>query len=238
MIISYHGPEKSGKTTFGFTFPKPIIHLDFDLGRDRAIHRFKGEENLIASIPLPEPPGWSIGSGEATRLWAEFCSRYDQALKDPQVKTIFIDTGTQMWKSDTQEYLENHVKRVNPKRTQLQQIEYRMPNDRMRAKVLAARMAGKILVISHYETDEYDERWIEQPDGKMKKESIKTGRKLHAGFGEIRNLTDMHLYLYVDKFTPMAVIETPGYAPLNAVGCRIPNPSYETLMNVVNLLRR
>lgn len=248
MIISYHAPEKAGKTTFGFTFPKPILHFDFDCGRDRAIWRFPNEAHLIKSIPLPEAPDWSIGSGTATRLWDYFCRVYDQAITDPNIRTIFIDTGTQMWKVDHQEYLENFVKRAKPTRLQLQETEYRVPNDRMRGKILAARNTDKTLVIAHYETPERDERWVEQPDGKVKKESVITGRKLHAGFREMRNLVDMHLYLYLNPtpvqnspiplLVPTAVIETPGYAPLNSVGIPIANPTYDKLMNFVNDLRK
>jgi hypothetical protein len=250
LIISYHGPEKSGKTTFGFTAPKPMLHLDFDMGRERAIHRFRSVEKDIITVPLPEPPGWVIGSGAATALWANFERIYDQGLRDTGIKSIFIDTGTQMWKANTQEYLENHVKRVNPNRIQLQQMEYRTPNDRMRSKILAARTCGKILMIAHYETDEREERWVPRPDGGVIKETVKTGRKEHAGFGEMRNLTDMHLRVFTkmthemnvagvaqDRLVPYARIETPGWAPLNAVGLEIAEPTYDLLVLMVKTMR-
>lgn len=249
LVITYYGEEKTGKTTFGFTCPKPMLHLDFDLGRERAIWRFKDADQII-SIPLPEPPNWAIGSGAATKLWATFEAYYEKGLADPQMKTIFIDTGTQMWKANTQEYLENYVKRSNPKRQQLQQIEYRMPNDRMRAKVLAARGAGKLLVISHYESDIYEERFVQHPDGTVTKESVPTGQKRHSGFGDITYLTDLHLRLTLHnvntdpitgkpqnpiKLRPFATVETPN--PLSVYGYEFAEPSYDRLMQTIEIMR-
>jgi len=249
-IITFYGPEKCGKTTLGFTAPKRILHIDFDCGRERAIWRFRSCEADIITVPLPEPPDWAIGSGAATRLWATFEHIYDVGLHDPTIKTVFIDTGTQMWKADTQEYLENYVRRTNPKRTQLQQIEYRMPNDRMRAKILAARTVNKNLIISHYESDEYEERFVTAPDGSVKKESVKTGRKLHAGFTDIPNLTDLHLYAFLrnvvvhnrdgtaqPKFVPFVQILTPGWAPLSAIGLEIPEPTFERVEALIEGMR-
>ncbi len=44
MIASAWGLEGSGKSTFGLTFPKPLFHLDLDLGGfDRAVWRLEQE---------------------------------------------------------------------------------------------------------------------------------------------------------------------------------------------------
>ena len=247
LILSYHGASKTGKTTFGFTAPKPLAHLDFDLGRERAIWRFKPEEQQqIISYPLAEPPKWNIGSGDATRLWANFERYYEQCLNSPYFKTIFIDTGTQMWKANHQEYLENYIQKTSRKpRTTLLQIEYRTPNDRMRAKLLAARQSGKLLIVSHYEADEYEERWVTDADGSPKKESIKTGRKTHSGFGEMTNLTDLHLYTYLKQkqvngrtlYIPAMVVLTCGIAPPSIIGAELEEPTWNKLMELIERSR-
>lgn len=52
MIVSLWGVEGSGKSTVGLTFPKPLFHLDLDLGGfDRAIWRIEGEAEK-AGTPL------------------------------------------------------------------------------------------------------------------------------------------------------------------------------------------
>jgi hypothetical protein len=44
MIVSAWGLEGSGKSTFGLSFPKPLFHLDLDLGGfDRAVWRLEQE---------------------------------------------------------------------------------------------------------------------------------------------------------------------------------------------------
>jgi hypothetical protein len=244
-VYSFHGSAKSGKTTFGFTFPKPMLHLDFDLGRERAIYRFKDVANQIHSVPLPEPPGWAIGSGAATKLWMSFTEVYHRGLSDPNIKTIFWDTGTQVWKANTQEYLETVIAKKNSRR-QLLQIEYREPNDRMRSLIMEARQSNKILLIGHYETDDYQEQFVSVPGGSLVKDSVKTGRKLHAGFGEMPFITDSHFYTYVNHVLqpgntylhiPYLRIEVTGNFPMNATGYEIAEPSYDKLMVALAMFR-
>ena len=153
LVTTYYGVEKSGKTTFGFSairaFPDGIeVHFDFDLGRDRAIWRFPPKlADRIRTVRFPEVPTWTLGSGAITKQWADFEKFYEMALNDPQVRVLFIDTGTQMHRLNADEYLENYVKRNKPARHQLVQIEYRTPNARTRAKIMAAREANKLLHI-------------------------------------------------------------------------------------------
>jgi hypothetical protein len=252
-VITYFGGEKSGKTTLGFSaimaFPDGIeVHFDFDLGRDRAMWRFpKSLQDRIKSVRFPKVPTWTIGSGAITRQWAEFERIYEMALIDPQVRVLFIDTGTQMQRLNADEYLENYVKRNKPNRHQLQQIEYRIPNARARAKIMAARDAQKLLIISHQETDIRQEQFVTHPDGSLTKESVKTGQKEHSGLGDIPYLTDWHLQLFlkninIDPTTgkeqsppnliTIARILTPN--PRTVFGMEVPEPDYQRLMSAVN----
>jgi hypothetical protein len=252
LVITYFGAEKTGKTTFGFSaikaFPDGImVHFDFDLGRERAIWRFSPElANRIQSVKFPEVPTWTLGSGAITQQWANFERVYEQALNDPQVRVLFIDTGSQMHRLNADEYLENYVKRNKPNRHQLQQIEFRMPNSRTRAKVMAARAADKLLIISHYETDIYIEQFVQKSDGSMSKESVKSGQKTHSGFNEIPYLTDLHLQLTLKNMNPdangtaklktMARILTPN--PPDAYGFELPEPDYIKLIQVVDGIKK
>lgn len=257
LVLTYYGAEKTGKTTFGFSaikaFPDGIeVHFDFDLGRERAIWRFpESLANRIKSVRFPEVPTWTLGSGAITRQWANFERTYEMALSDPQVRVLFVDTGSQMHKLNADEYLENYVKRNKPNRHQLVQIEYRVPNSRTRAKIMAAREANKLLIISHYESDIYQEQFVQRSDGSMAKESVKTGQKTHSGFGEIPYLTDHHLQLYLKntnlelitgkelqppKLVTFARILTPN--PPASFGIEMPEPSYERLMQTIDGIKK
>lgn len=257
LVITFYGAEKTGKTTFGFSAIKAftdgiMVHFDMDLGRERAIWRFpQALADRIKSVRFPEVPTWTLGSGAITRQWSDFERIYETALNDPQVRVLFIDTGSQMHKLNADEYLENYVKRNKPARHQLQQIEYRVPNSRTRAKIMAAREAQKLLIIAHYESDIYQEQFVQHPDGSMTKESVKTGQKTHAGFGEIPYLTDQHLRLFlknmnVDPLTgkelnpiqlkTMAKVLTPN--PPSAFGLEILEPNYERLIQIIDGIKR
>lgn len=255
-VITYYAAEKVGKTTFGFSAIRAFtdgieVHFDFDLGRERAIYRFPNAlAERIKSVSFPEVPTWTLGSGAITRQWARFEQLYETALNDPQVRVVFIDTGNQMHKLNADEYLENYVKRNKPTRHQLVQMEYRFPNSRTRAKIMAAKDAKKLLIMSHYEQPVYLEQFVQQSDGSLKKESVNTGRKTFAGFNEIPFIADYHLQLTLQnvnvdpagnpvgkpKLVTFATILTPH--PRDAFGLEIPDPTYERLVQLVDGIKK
>ena len=52
MIAAIRGDDKTGKTSLILTFPKPLFHMDFDVGGfNRASHRFRQEikDGLVVS---------------------------------------------------------------------------------------------------------------------------------------------------------------------------------------------
>ena len=252
-VITWYAAEKVGKTSLGFSairaFPDGIlVHFDFDLGRERAIYRFQDVADRIKSVSFPEVPKWTLGSGAITQRYAHFERIYEMALNDPQVRVLFVDTATQMRNLDADEYLENYVKRNNPKRSQLQQIEYRMPNSRVRAKIMAAKDAGKLLIMSHYEAPVYVDQLVQRPDGSMVKESVNTGQKTFAGLADTPYLADYHLLLFLKDFNldintgkPIGLrpqLKTVGRIltphPREAYMVEIPDITYEQLMLVIN----
>ncbi len=255
LVISYFGTEATGKTTFGFSaikaFPDGIeVHFDFDLGRERAIWRFPQElSNRIMSVKFPEVPSWTLGSEAITKRWAEFERIYERALNDPQVRVLFIDTASQMNALNADEYLENYVRRNNPKRHQLVQIEYRMPNSRTRAKYMAAREAEKLLIISHRETPVYAEQFIQRPDGSMGKESVNTGQKTFSGLADTPSLADQHLQLYLKNMNidpagkelqPVQLVTVARFLkpnPPSIYGMELPNPDYVKMVQMVDRIK-
>ena len=256
-VYSCYGAEATGKTTLGFSairaFPDGIlVHFDFDLGRERAIWRFPDKmADRIKTVRFPEVPTWTLGSGAITKQWSDFERVYETALRDPQVMVIFIDTGSQMHSLNADEYLENYVKRNKPNRHQLQQIEYRIPNTRTRAKIIAARDAQKLLVISHYEAPVYQEQFVQRPDGSMGKESVNTGQKTHKGLGDIAFAVDQHIHLILrntnlDPITRKEVepIQLATFAkfmkpnPPPIYGLELPQPTFVKLGKFIDGIKK
>lgn len=265
-VWTYYGAEATGKTTLGFSaiqaFADGIeIHFDFDLGRERAIWRFpKAVQDRIKSVRFPEVPTWTLGSGAITQAWANFERVYEMALNDSQVRVLFVDTGTQMHRLNADEYLENYVKRNKPSRHQLQQMEYRFPNNRTRAKLMAAREANKLLIMSHYERPVYVEQFAQHTDGSMVKESVDTGRKECSGFGEIGYASDQHLQLFLrdmnmdmqtgkmmidpgtgKPFTKAKLVQGARFLkpnPPSIFGVEVMEPNFEKLVQAVDRVKQ
>lgn len=248
IVLAYYGGEASGKTTLGFSAIKAfssgsLIHFDFDLGRDRALWRFPQKlVDRIKTVKFPEVPSWTLGSGAITKRWADFERVYEQALNDPQVSVVFIDTGTQMHSLNADEYLENYVKRNKPARHQLLQIEFRFPNNRTRAKIMAAREADKLLIISHKERPVYVEQFIQRPDGSLAKESVDTGQKTWGGIGDLPYLVDQLLHLKLrnsntDLSLPQNLITYATFQKPNPpaiYGLELPQPTFMKMVKMVD----
>ena len=116
---------------------------------------------------------------------------------------------------------------------------------------MAAREAKKLLIISHYERPVYKEQFVQQPDGSIKKESVDTGEKEHAGYGDIAYAVDQHLQLYFkntnlepitgrellpEKLTTFARFLKPNPPPV--YGMELPEPNYERLMQFIDGIKR
>src|SRR5260221_3751757 len=130
MIISIEGAEATGKSTFAYTAPLPIVGFSLDLGSERAIygtqwdkyfnglkietHTYMPEQkpapysgNDITIYEMPSPmqmdPNRLIGYMEQ---WSYFIHIFAEALQDREVGTIVIDTATLLRKNKCDAYLQ------------------------------------------------------------------------------------------------------------------------------------
>lgn len=92
MIVAVAGREKQGKTHFALTAPGPIAFFDLDVGTEGVVHLFTEDKDIITcdcSIPNSQ--------SEAGQVWDRFTRAYDAALASPKVRTLVIDTATELW---------------------------------------------------------------------------------------------------------------------------------------------
>ena len=123
MLLSLEGDEKTGKTTFAYSGPLPIVGYNFDIGENRAINGtmhdklFKGLK--IEIVPYPKnpadrlnftnrwqgnditifrlPPPIQIDNGNPTGyidLWNWFIGHLGLAISDDSVGSYVLDTAT------------------------------------------------------------------------------------------------------------------------------------------------
>jgi len=107
LILAVDGLEKQGKTHFALTAPGPIAYLDFDIGSEGVLEKFlakkeihlptEGSKQGRASFQLPIKAGQPVNIDECVRLWEDFKKLYCNALQSEGLRTIIIDTATEMW---------------------------------------------------------------------------------------------------------------------------------------------
>ena len=308
MIISLWGVEGGGKSSVGLSFPKPLFHLDLDLGGfERAIWRIEDEakkagtplrikvcavgEDItkldwnawdIVSKPYLAPiqldklmgvqqkPGVTVKFPREVKgikeIWQEIIIDVVSAGQVPMMKTIMLDSATQLWwlchTSLLQEKQEIQMSKGVKSdalefREKLQPVEF--PNNRMRDLIYTVRSFGKHLVMTHYPKDVYANKV-----GDKGVESYTTGEQLPDGFKHTVTLDDIVLWCYAEidkqkKITEMTAdgfkeVDNPNYnkpAPrakislksglpglgMNAVGLELGAPSYQGLLDLQSMMR-
>jgi len=237
MILAIWGKEKSGKSSLAMTFPQPTVIYDFDLGSHRALYRFQGEHIEIKPYAVPLQFG-TLMKG-VRELWEKFVQDYSNDLQKEAVKTVVIDSATQLWLVVRHAYLQGKQEAAKPKekkRERLLPIEYAMPNNRMETIIYAARSFGKNLALTHYSRDVYQDKLTDTGY-----KSIRTGEIELDGFRYTTGLVDMVVQTYVeydeaDNPAFKALVTTSGLSPYMK-GMAFENPTYELLVGAVEKTR-
>lgn len=255
-----YGPDKSCKTTLSLTFPKPLVHMELDIGGfDRATFaNYMGFEDMVKEglirhkqYPMPlqanvvpvkdaitlKPSKKLVGYKE---LYYELLGDYVNNLNNPEIKTVVIDTDTVRWELVCNAYLQEKQENQpanEPLRQQLLQIEYREPNSRMRAFLYEPKKTGTHLVLVHHETDKYKQQL--NLDGKL--ESVRTGEKERAGWNRLGDIADIIVRTYLQKnkdnhWKPWCEVELCGY-DINFTGSKLSEPSYDGIVQSLRTLR-
>lgn len=217
LVIGVYGDVKTAKTSLLLTAPKPIYHVDFDQGIDRAIWRFPdlrvGRLNRGNGVPQPNvfkdhdivskeyliPIEWP---GSKPKGFVEFWEKtllpdLQSVCESPDVSTIGIDTGTIMWHADTRAQLER-VQQSQASRQSLLPVEYRRPNDEMRALLGAVKSTGKNLVITHHLEGVYETQWVKK-SARADPELLETRvGETWAGWNHLGGLVDIIARCFID----------------------------------------
>ncbi|KKN74171.1 hypothetical protein LCGC14_0392570 [marine sediment metagenome] len=261
MIIGCWGEDKSCKTTFALTFPKPLVFMEFDIGGfDRAIYRFQEEFDSGAikyeAFPMPmtfgkfDPAKLTVGPSKTIvgmkELFYKWAGRYIANLQDEKVATVVIDTATLLHSINADCYLQELQEKqlpINPVtgkgsdgkdlRSQLIQVEYREPNNRMRGILYNAKSAKKHLVLVHHADDEY--KPMPQKDGSLA--MAPTGKRKRKGFATLGDSADVIIHTYWDdqKMKPFAKVDLAEVKQLE--GMVFETPTYDKISKVIKMIK-
>lgn len=296
MICILWGEDKSCKNTLGFSFPKPLVDMEFDIGGSRrALRNLKvekdnpdGTKTTLHELPIkdwydqglikiePYVMPFQIGSTDPVtgivrpskivvgvkELFYKFAGDFIKHLKDPNISTIMVDTGTLLYEATCLGYLqEKQELQLNPDgsikpgrdnkpqslRVQLQREEYREPYIRMRGFIYQAKAHGKHLVMTHHAADQYG--LMRQSDGTMATD--KTGKRELHGWKQLGDGADIYGRTY---WQPPAKVynqktnqydDTPGSAWLEIElaevqemkGMKLQNPTYDKIVEITKMIR-
>ena len=252
IIAGIWGNDKTAKTTLALTFPKPLVHMELDIGGfDRAKYRFKDDitNNLIIPksyvmpyqtrpiTPEVRPSKIIIGVKE---LWYKFLIDYIAFLEDDPTATIVVDTATLLWEIVCTAYLQEKQElqldsngNVLPNeklRVSLLPIEYREPNIRMRGIIYQAKAHGKHLVLTHHSRDEF--KAMPTKDGIVEQ---RTGYKERSGWGALGDGADIIVHTYLTNKVPYCKVELAEV--LELVDIEFKEPTYDNIAVATKMIR-
>ena len=169
--MSVDGLPKCGKSEFGLSMPNPLFVLDLNQGLTGIIEKHvKAGRNIYAqNIQIPyskELPGgaFTILSTAAAEQWRKGILLLQESLREPEIKSIFIDTGSELW-----DLL--RIARLG-KLAQILPVQYAAVNAEFRQLLQVLLCCGKNVVLSHKVKPEYVN-------------DQKTNRFERAGFGDV-----------------------------------------------------
>jgi hypothetical protein len=152
LIINVVGKEKQGKTNFGLTAPGPIILFDLDYGLEGVVSKFAGTKAIYPS----EYRINEISPAHFLSTWERFKKEFGGALKEKEVRSVIVDTGTEMWELI-------RLARFG-KLTQVMPQHYGPVNSELRGLIRDAYSSDKNLIILHKMTEIYKNN---QPTGEF-----------------------------------------------------------------------
>ena len=239
-VIGIKGDNKAGKTTFALTFPKPMVYFETDIGGyRRAAHRFDtskiSTKRFLAPIEdiqrkLSGEKGFKKGWRE---LWENFWQNYMEALVNPEVQTIVIDSFPQLYSISNECAHQEKEEKSGKIVERMMPLDYTPSYWRMQNLIYTARVNGKGLVLTHFLSDEYQDVIVKEGIA-----SRKTGKKITAGWSKIDKELDLMLECWYDPQDKVskAKIVLSGLAR-ELLGQTITDPTWETLEALINVYR-
>ncbi len=177
IIANVEGIQKHGKSHFSLTAPKGLLYMNLDKSsKEDILPKFQGQ--LIQPVDY-----WPADQtkDEGKLVWDQFQADFKDALKTQEIRTIVIDTNTE---------LRNLVLlAMYGKISQLgNQFMYGGPHQELRNLINLIYPTDKNLILIHKERKEYkNDSW--------------TGEYELSGFGEVPYLVQVNLRLLRERDT-------------------------------------
>lgn len=198
LVIAVDGLDKQGKTHFALSAPKPLVYLDFDIGKEGPLEKAPGYEKVIAAKPFgfrQTEVTWEYDKeDEQTKALMKiaepelvrFRETYLSSLRKPVMKigkreimarSVVVDTSSETW--ELIRFCEFG------KLTKVMPHHYTQVNSLMRDLVRAAFDSNVNVIWLH----KLKAEWKDNSEGKGRK----TGVLERAGFDGMAYLVQANL---------------------------------------------
>lgn len=248
MIVSVEGQEATGKSTFAYTAPLPIVSFSFDMGAERALYgtqydkhfkglkiktvlypekaEYAGNDITVYEIPAPIQMDVNRLTGYMEQ-WSYFLEIFAKAIQDPAVGTVVVDTMTLLRKNKCDAYLQE-IQEKKP-RKQLLQIEYGHPDGAVRNLFTFAQSLKKNLIVVHHLRAIYVP--IVKPDGTT--DTAPNGEYEHDGVKDSNRYIDVGIRNTKNKGTLTSEMFKCG-PNLSLEGLKLPNMTWNMLVEMLS----
>lgn len=174
LIISICGHEKQGKTHWALTAPGPIAFFSADVGDEGVVQKFEEKDIWVMEVARVENE-----ETDHEEEWDRFEKAYKDMLRSTDVRTIVVDTATEVW-----ELL--RMARFG-RLTQVMPYQYGPVNAEFRALIREAFSWDKNLILLHKMKEIYK--------GNGPK-ATGTGEFMRAGFKDTGYLVQVNAQVY------------------------------------------
>ena len=220
LLLMVIGSVKTGKSTLGLSAVGlgPLAILDYDMGLEGPLAPFKGKE--IWHLPLDAPTSMlleqDITNDDYKRVWLRAKDAFLFAVRDPRIKTVVVDTASEMWEACRLAHF-GKLTQVFPMN------RYGEPNGDFRYLLRAANDQTNLnVILTHKMKDEYvnDHR---------------TGRKTFAGFNDVPGWAQMVVEMWKrEKTYGLTIIECRHKRALEGTELPAAIASFPTLLDLVH----
>jgi hypothetical protein len=96
LSVCSSGKEKRGKTFWALSAPGPVAVIASDPGTESAVRQWqRAGKDISCFFHVLPGTGQKIEVYEAA--WAKVAAAFDEAIQSPSIRTIVIDTATEIW---------------------------------------------------------------------------------------------------------------------------------------------
>lgn len=184
LLLATDGFDKTGKTEFALSAPGPIVVFNLDMGLEGVVEKWLDKKVVV--VEQFEIPTFDKQQ-EYAKLWSRFYDKFRKAVANQDVRTIFCDTGDDVWALERLAEFGT----LNPRMTQNERTgKYGVLNELYKSLIRMVYFeSGKNLILTH----KLKKRYVKYKNVKGEENEAWDGTWERGGFKEQNYLIQANL---------------------------------------------